>query len=152
MKKGLSISFVFLIIVLLSVFAYWYNYSGEIISKDLDEIKNITVTVYPCDEEKKEIKTINDTYEIEELYNILNETTKIRNNRYPSHIMSVQWDPKFEINILYRNGDQDYIFSTEATGSVCKYLNSKGNSGDRGYRIGKNQAIWNYIFDMSLNK
>ena len=49
MKKGLLISFVFLIIVLLSVFVYWYNYSGKIISKDLDEIKNITVTVYPCD-------------------------------------------------------------------------------------------------------
>ena len=83
---------------------------------------------------------------IEKLYNMLKETTKIRNNRHPSHAVSVQWDPKFEIDILYKNGEQENIFSTEATGFVCKYPNSVGSSGDKGYRLGKNQNMWDYIF------
>ena len=115
------------------------------VSKDIENIKNITVTVYPCDDEKKEIRTVDDTYEIEKLYNMLKETTKIRNNRHPSHAVSVQWDPKFEIDILYKNGESEHIFSTEAIGFVCKYLNSKGSSGDSGYRMGKNQMIWEYV-------
>lgn len=145
MKKRILISLVLILLALL-IFIYRYNYSGEMVSKDIENIKNITVTVYPCDDEKKEIRTVDDTYEIEKLYNMLKETTKIRNNRHPSHAVSVQWDPKFEIDILYKNGKQEHIFSTEATGSVCKYLNSVGSSGDRGYRLGENQNIWDYIF------
>ena len=145
MKKRILISLVLILLALL-VFIYWYNYSGEMVSKGIEDIKNITVTVYPCDDEKKEIKTVDDIYEIEKLYSVLKETTKIRNNRHPSHAVSVQWDPKFEIDILYKNGEQEHIFSTETAGSVCKYLNSMGNSGDKGYRLGKNQNMWDYIF------
>lgn len=146
MKKRILISLVLILLALSLVFIYWYNYSGKIVSKGIEDIKNITVTVYPCDNEKKEIRTVDDTYEIEKIYNMLKETTKIRNNRHPSHAVSVQWDPKFEIDILYKNGEQEHIFSTEATGSVCKYLNSVGSSGDKGYRLGKNQSMWDYIF------
>ncbi len=146
MKKRILISLVLMLLALSLVFIYWYNYSGKIVSKGIEDIKNITVTVYPCDNEKKEIRTVDDTYEIEKIYNMLKETTKIRNNRHPSHAVSVQWDPKFEIDILYKNGEQEHIFSTEATGSVCKYLNSVGSSGDKGYRLGKNQSMWDYIF------
>lgn len=145
MKKRILISLIFILLALL-FFIYWHNYSGKMISKGVEDIKNITITVYPCDDEKKEIRTVDDTYEIEKLYNMLKETTKIRNNRHPSHAVSVQWDPKFEIDILYKNGKQEHIFSTEATGSVCKYLNSVGSSGDKGYRLGENQNIWDYIF------
>jgi len=145
MKKRILISLVLILLALL-VFIYWYNYSGGMVSKGIEDIKNITVTVYPYDDEKKEIWTVDDTYEIEKLYNMLKETTKIRNKRHPSHAVSVQWDPKFEIDILYKNGEQEHIFSTEAIGSVCIYLNSVGSSGDKGYRLGKNQNMWDYIF------
>lgn len=146
MKKRILISSVLVLLVLLLIFIYWYNYSGKMVSKGIENVKNITVTVYPCDEQKKEIRDIDDIYEIEKIYNMLKETTKIRNNRHPSHAVSFQWDPKFEIDIIYRNGEQEHIFSTEATGTICKYLNSTGGSGDRGFRLGKNQTIWNYIF------
>ena len=145
MKKRVLISLVLILLTLL-IFIYWYNYSGEMVSKDIDDIKNITVTVYPCDDKKKEIRTVDDKYQIEKLYNMLKETTKIKNNRHPSHAVSVQWDPKFQIDILYKNGEQENIFSTEATGFVCKYLNGVGNSGDKGYRLGKNENMWDYIF------
>ncbi len=146
MKKRIIISLLLILLILLLLFVYWYNYSGKMVSKGLRDINNITVTIYPCDDEKKEIKTIDDTYEIEKIYNILNETSQIRNNRYPSHSLSVQWDPKFEIDIYYKNGKQEHLFSTPATDHICKYLNSKGGSGDRGYRTGENQLIWDYIF------
>lgn len=145
MKKRILISSILILLVLLLIFIYWYNYSGKMLSKGIENIKSITVTVYPCDEEKKEIRTIDNIYEIEELYNILKETTKIRNNRYPSH--GSQWDPKFEIDILYKNREREHIFSAVATGSICKFLNSTGSSGDRGFRLGENQSIWDYIFN-----
>lgn len=146
MKKRILISLVLILLALILIFVYWYNYSGKMISKDIEDINNIIITVYPCDEEKKDLQTVEDIGEIEKIYTMLKETTKIRNNRCPSHAVSVQWDPKFEIDILYKNGEQEHIFSTEATGYVCKYLNGLGSSDDKGYRLGKNQAIWDYIF------
>ena len=144
MEKRILISLVLILLALL-VFIYWYNYSGEMVSKGIEDIKNIIVTVYPCDETKKETITIDEANEIEKIYNILSETNEIKNNRHPSHAISVQWDPKFEIDILYKNGESEHIFSTEAIGFICKYLNSKGSSGDSGYRMGKNQMIWEYV-------
>lgn len=144
MKK--IISSVLILLVLLLIFIYWYNYSGGMVSKGPDDIKNITVTVFPCKEEKKEIRTVDDKDEIEKIYNMLDNTAKIRNNRYPSHAESAQWDPEFEIDILYKNGEQEHIFSAPETGFICKYLNSTGGSGDKGFRKGENQSVWDYIF------
>ena len=145
MKKRILISLILIFLIILSLFVYWYNYSGNMVSKDITDIKSIVVTVYPCDETKKETRTIDNSNEIEKIYNVLSETSKIQNNRHPSHAISVQWDPKFEIDILYKNGESEHIFSTEAIGFICKYLNSKGSSGDFGYRMGKNQMIWEYV-------
>ena len=145
MKKRMLISLISVLMLLLLSFIYWYNYSGNMLSKGITDIKSIVVTVYPCDESKKATRTIDDASEIEKIYNMLSKTNEIKNNRHPSHAISVQWDPKFEINVLYKDGKSEHIFSTEATEFVCKYLNSKGSSGDSGYRIGKNQLIWEYI-------
>lgn len=145
MKKRMLICLISVFLLLLLSFMYWYNWSGNMLSKGITDIKSIVVTVYPCDELKKETRTIDDASEIEKIYNMLSETHEIKNNRHPSHAISVQWDPKFEIDVLYKGGKSEHIFSTEATGFVCKYLNSKGSSGDSGYRIGKNQMIWKYI-------
>lgn len=133
------------ILIFLFIGIYMYNYSGEFVSRNLSDIENITITLYPYDEDRLVTKTIDSGNEIEKVYNILKETSNIRNNRYPSHAVSVQWDPKFIIDIVYGDGETDHIFSTEANGAICKYLNSKGSSGDRGYRLGKNQLIWDYI-------
>ena len=145
MKKRILISLILILLLLLSLFVYWYNYSGNMVSKGITDIKNIVVTVYPCDVEKKKTVTIEDAKEIEKIYNMLSETNEIKNNRHPSHAISVQWDPKFEIDVLYKDGKNEHIFSTEAIGFICKYLNSKGSSGDSGYRMGKNQMIWEYV-------
>ncbi len=146
MKKRMLLCLISVFLLLLLSFVYWYNYSGNMLSKGITDIKSIVVTVYPCDESKKETRTIDDASEIKKIYNILSETNEIKNNRYPSHAISVQWDPKFEIDVLYKDGKTEHIFSAEAMGFVCKYLNSKGSSGDKGYRLGKNKAIWDYIF------
>ena len=145
MKKRMLICLISVFLILLLSFMYWYNYSGNMLSKGMTDIKSIVVTVYPCDESKKETITIDDASEIEKIYNMLIKTNEIKNNRHPSHVISVQWDPKFEINVLYKDGKSEHIFSTEATGFVCKYLNSKGSSGDSGYRMGKNHMIWEYV-------
>lgn len=144
MRKVL-IPLILVLLILLLIFIYWYNYAGKMVSNSVESVKNIAITVYPCDEQKKEIRTIDDTYEIKNIYSILNKTTKIRSNRHPSHAVSVQWDPKFEIDIIYRNGEREHIFSTEKTGFICKYINSTRDSDDRGFRSGENQYIWDYI-------
>ena len=148
MKKRMLICLISVLVLWLLSFMYWYNCSGNMLSKGIIGIKNIVITVYPCDESKKEIIKIDDVSEIEKIYNMLKEKTKIRNNRHPSHAVSAQWDPKFEIDVLYKDGKSEHIFSTEAMGFVCKYLNSKGSSGDFGYRIGKNQMIWEYVMQL----
>ena len=143
MKKRFLISL--LLVLLVFIFIYWYNYSGKMISKNVEDISNITVTLYPFDEEKKETRIIDDTYEIKKIYNILNETTKIQNDRIPLHD-AYQWDPKFEIDVIYKNGEKDYFFSTEATGSIYKFINHFIDTGYKGYKMGENQLIWDYIF------
>ena len=143
MKKRFLISL--LLVLLVFIFIYWYNYSGKMISKNVEDISNITFTLYPFDEEKKETRIIDDTYEIKQIYNILNETTKIQTDRIPSKA-TFEWDPKFVIDVIYKNGEKDHLFSTEATGSICTYINSFINTGYKGYKMGENQLIWDYIF------
>ena len=131
--------FGFLVLVIAFIFVYGYNHLGKMISKDVENIENITITVYPYDKEKIETTIVNN---IETVYDILNKTTKIRN----TYTELPQWDPKFKIDIFYKNGEKEQIFSTETTGSIYKYSNNEENSAIK-YRIGDNQLIWEYVFN-----
>ena len=88
-KKRMLICLISVLVLLLLLFIYWYNYSGNMLSKGIIDIKSIVITVYPCDESKKKIINIDDVSEIEKIYNILSETNEIKNNRHPSHAISV---------------------------------------------------------------
>ena len=144
-KKYWYLIIVFILIVLL-VGVYMYRSSGEFVSQSVRDVETITVTLYPFDEAKKVTKIIDSENETEKIYKMLKETSNIQKNRYPSHAESIQWDHKFEIDIKYLDGKTDHIFSTEAPGSVCQYLTSKGISGDKGYMLGENRLIWKYVF------
>ncbi len=52
-----------------------------------------------------------------------------------------------EIDIKYNDGKTDNLFASPRTNYIGRFLNSKGSSGDPGYRIGKNQMIWDYVLN-----
>lgn len=146
MKKKYYIFVIVLILVISAGMVFMAGNGGKFVSQNPNEIEKITITHYPYDKNKLYIDVIKDKSQIEKIYNILAGTENIKKDRYPSHAESVQWDSKFIIDIDYCDGKQENIFSAERNGSICKILNNKGTSGDRGYMLGENKQIWEYVF------
>ena len=142
MKKKIIILLAVVIVVVSALFTYFYKYAGSLVSQDVKNVECIIIAMYPYDTNKT---IVEDKNEINKIFNILLQTTDITNDRHPSHLESMQHDPKFIIDIKYNDGKIDNLFASPHTNYIGRFLNSKGSSGDPGYRIGKNQMIWDYV-------
>ena len=144
MKKKIIILLAVVIVVFSALFTYLYKYAGSMVSQNVKNVDSIVIATYPYDTNKI---IVEDKNEISKIFNILLQTTDIINDRHPSHLESMQHDPKFIIDIKYNNGKTDNLFASPRTNYIGRFLNSKGSSGDPGYRIGKNQMIWDYVLN-----
>jgi len=144
MKKKIIILLAVVIVVVSALFTYFYKYAGSMVSQDVKNVDSIVIAMYPYDTNKI---IVEDKNEINKIFNILLQTTDITNDRHPSHLESMQHDPQFIIDIKYHNGKKDNLFASPRTNYIGRFLNSKGNSGDPGYRIGKNRMIWDYVLN-----
>ena len=142
MKKKIILLLVIAIVVVSALFAYFYKYGGSLVSQNVKNVESITIATYPYDKNKIVVKNED---EINKIFNMLMQTSDITNNRYPSHFESVQHDPEFIMDIKYIDGKTDHLFASAHTFYIGRFLNSKGSSGDSGYRSGRNQMIWEYI-------
>ena len=142
MNKKVILMLVVLVVLISVIFTYFYKYAGDMVTHNVENVENITISMYPYDTNRI---IIEDEDEINKIFNMLLQTSDIANNRYPSHAESVQHDPRFEIDIKYNDGKTDNLFASPRTNYIGLFLNTKGSSGDPGYRKGKNQMIWEYI-------
>ncbi len=144
MKKKIIILLAVVIVVISALFTYFYNYAGSLVSQDVKNVDSIVISMHPYDTNKI---IVEDKKEINKIFNILLQTTDITNDRHPSHLESMQHDPKFIIDIKYNDGKIDNLFASPRTNHIGRFLNSKGRSEDPGYRTGKNQMIWDYVLN-----
>lgn len=142
MKKKIIILLAVVIVIVSALFTYFYKYAGSLVSQDVKNVESIIIAMYPYDTNKI---VIEDDGEINKIFNMLMQTSEIKNNRHPQHSESVEHDPKFTMDIQYRDGKTDSLFASPRENYIGLYLNTKGSSGDSGYRTGKNQMIWEYI-------
>ena len=109
------------------------NLDRIVVILDWDERRTIYITEQPY---------------IEYLYNLIRETTVISIEKHPGHSTHPMWGSQFEIKIEYQSGDIDEIFTAENPELVLRLLDTRGGSGDRGFVLGINEKLWEYIFNL----
>ena len=118
-----------------------YYHTEKFLSQELQNVETIVLTV-PIGRAFTE--TINERSEIERLYNILSETTNVKNERHPSQDALTEWHREVEVDINYRDGQTDHFFTTGKYGTVYKLSGSKGKPK---YLSGENESFWLAVFE-----
>ena len=124
----------------------WFKVS--FVTQPIENVKKIVVVLEPYHGGKKEEINITNQLEIEHMYGLLKETKIIHVNRYPNHLSSLQFDPKFNIEIVYRNGKTD-IYSAASSNAIFRRLDTVTSHGDTGYIMGSSEELWEYFLSLA---
>lgn len=148
MKKRV---FIFcLIIFIIELFFLFYNlFAVSFVSQNLKNVDKIIVLIDP--NQGGDLKTIRITErdKIKYVYDMLKETEIEHTTRWPDHLVSIQFDAEFVINVEYQNGEMDRYTAPQNDGSrIYRYLKTKGNNNDPGYVVGFNNELWDYIISL----
>lgn len=138
----MSIS-ILLIISILTLL--WFKVS--FIDQPLKNIDKIVVVIEPYHGGEKAKRNIIDYQEIEYVYSLLKQTSIVYVNRYPNHLSSLQFDPKFSIQVEYKNGKTDR-YSAASPDAIFRQLDIVTIHGDRGYIRGSNGELWKYVLNL----
>lgn len=128
-KKFILLIILFIIVFLIAFIVFNENF----VSQNCSNIERISITL--CNGTRNRNIIIKESDELKRFYEYLNDTKQVNVCRYPSHSESIQFDPKFEIKVVYKNKTTD-IYALSEKNNIIKFLNSKGTSGDRGYIVG----------------
>ena len=82
--------------------------------------------------------------ELNEIFNILKNTKNIRFYKHQKDYGTLMHDREFRIEIYYSNGKIEILEPTERRGSLFKDIPFV-----RGYLIGNNEDIWDYIIPVT---
>ena len=113
----------------------------------MDNLVIVSVWFSHYQESDENTVSITEQSEMDTVYSILKETTNLHTNKHPRHFESIQFDSKWMIRLEYRNGMVDEFYATERGGGIFRFLDTKG-SGERGYIMGKNDKIWDFIAEL----
>ncbi len=135
-----------LVLLIISVsIGLWFKVS--FVTQSVENVEKIVVVIEPYyGGEAREVYITNQS-EIEYVYGLLRETKVEDVNRYPSHISSLQFDPKFNIQVEYRNGKIDR-YSAPSPNHIFRRLDTVTWHGDQGYIKGSNEEIWKYVLNL----
>ena len=133
-----------LVIIVLLLLLLWFKVS--FIDKPIKTIDKIVIIVEPYHGGENEKKSIVDYQEIEHIYELLKQTSIVHVNRYPNHLSSLQFDPKFSIQVKYKNGKTD-SYRAASPNAIFRQLNTVSVHGERGYVKGVNEELWEYILN-----
>lgn len=97
---------------------------------------------------KPQTITVEDREVLDKIYDLIDQSHDIRVNRYPNHSESMQFDSKYQIELLYKDGKVDLLRSTENVKCIYRLLNTKGYSGDSGYISGTSEYLLDYISEI----
>jgi len=114
----------------------------DFVTQTVENIERIAVMLDSGDQ-----KTIHLTEQpqIEHIYSLLEETTVIGIEEHPGHSTHPMWGSHFIILLEYQDGGVDEFHTAENPELILRLLDTRGGSGDRGFIIGINEILWEYI-------
>ena len=129
-------------VIIISVFLWSEN--QRFLSQKIDNLEKVVVILEPYELGKNRVVYTTERSEVEQIYDLVRETSRLRINKYPQHLESIQWDSDIAIHFEYRNGDKDEFY-IKKNGAIVRFLDTRGSSNDPGYIIGLNEKLWEHI-------
>lgn len=143
MKKIRIITFV-IILAIVSIIIIIKFAEVKILTGEKSSLVKATIIMEPT-RKKPQAITVEDKEVLDKIYDLIQQSHDKKVNRYPNHSDSMQFDSKFEIELLYKDGKVDLISSTENVKRIFRHLNTKGSSGDSGYISGTSEYLWDFL-------
>ena len=117
------------------------------VTQQMGNVEKIVVVIEPYyGGESREVHITNQP-ELGQVYELLKATRVVDVNRYPSHLSSLQFDPKFAIRVEYMNGKIDR-YSASGPDGIFRNLDTMTSHGDQGYIMGSNEELWKYVLNL----
>ena len=140
MKKTI----IWVICIVLVLAGIWWLFSERsILTGNVQDIVKITVTKYSGGNVYD--YNFTDKDDIEQVAGNLQQTKILLVERFPGHTESIQNDTPYQVCVIYSNGTKDEISFSENKEIVFRMLNTKGNSGDRGWVKGENKSLFAFF-------
>jgi hypothetical protein len=90
-----------------------------------------------------------DEIQLSRFYNLVCKTKQVWEHPHPDHANSMQADSKFQLEIRYNNGKCDIFYTSEAYGTLYRFLDTFGPAGDQGFIMGRNPELWDYVLSFN---
>jgi hypothetical protein len=114
----------------------------DFVTQSMENIERIVV-LFDCS--NRSTIYITEQHKIENIYNLLKETTVTRIEKQPGHTDHPVRGSHFSIKLEYLNGDIDEFHTAENPELVMRLLDTRGTINDRGFVLGINDNLWKYI-------
>lgn len=119
----------------------------KLLTDEKSSLVKATIIIDPT-RKKPQTITVEDRKVLDKIYDLIGQSHDIEVNRYPNHSESMQFDSKYQIELLYKDGKVDLISSTENVKRIFRHLDTKGYSGDSGYISGTSEYLLDYISEI----
>jgi hypothetical protein len=118
------------------------------ITQSVDNVEKIAIVALPVIQGRERTIYITEQAEIKHIYNFISYATEIRVHERPRDPRMHIPCPNFAIRLEYRNGEVDIFLRAPSGTHIFRFLDTIGRRGYRGYIVGSNPSLVQYIDDL----